>query len=257
MAEKRIRMLVEYDGSGFEGYQLQGPDVRSVQSELEAAFSRLAGTRIRVHGAGRTDKGVHATGQVIHADVCWRFTAEQAEVALNANLPRDVVVRDVVEVDETFHAQRSATSRTYVYLIDNGKFRRPVVGNRAWHVERLLDIEAMRCAAGCLTGVHDFASFGNAAKGKSTVRRMDVIDVRKRGSLVVIHITANAFLRHMVRALVGSLVEVGLGRISVSRIEEVLALKNKGICPRVAPPHGLTLKHVSYDGMRIDLRNKE
>jgi tRNA pseudouridine38-40 synthase len=115
----------------------------------------------------------------------------------------------------------------------------------------------MRCAAERLTGVHDFASFGNAAKGKSTVRRVDVIDVRRRGTLVVIHITANAFLRQMVRALVGSLVEVGLGRISVSRIDEVLALKNKGIFPRVAPPHGLTLKHVSYDGVRIDLRNKE
>jgi tRNA pseudouridine38-40 synthase len=257
VTEKRIRMLVEYDGSGFEGYQLQGPDVRSVQRELEAAFTRLAGHRVRVHGAGRTDKGVHATGQVVHADVCWRFSSEQAEVALNAILPRDVVVRGVTEVDETFHSQRSATSRTYMYLIDNGKFRRPTLGHRAWHVDRLLDIDAMRCAAGCLTGVHDFASFGNAAKGKSTVRRLDAIDVRRKGDLVVIHITANAFLRQMVRAIVGSLVEVGIGRISVSRLETVLALKNKGICPRVAPPHGLTLKHVSYDGVRIDLRNKE
>jgi tRNA pseudouridine38-40 synthase len=144
-----------------------------------------------------------------------------------------------------------------MYLIDNGKFRRPTLGNRAWHVDRMLDIDAMRCAAGCLTGVHDFASFGNAAKGKSTVRRLDVIDVRRKGDLVVIHITANAFLRQMVRAIVGSLVEVGIGRISVSRMEAVLALKDKGICPRVAPPHGLTLKHVSYDGVRIDLRNKE
>ncbi len=250
-------MLVEYDGSGFEGYQLQGSDVRSVQSELERAFTQLAGHKVRVHGAGRTDKGVHATGQVVHADVCWRFSSEQAEVALNAILPRDLAVRGVMEVDETFHAQRSATSRTYVYLIDNGKVRRPMLGKRAWHVDRTLNIDAMREAAATLLGVHDFASFGNAAKGKSTIRRMDVIDVRKRGSLVVIHITANAFLRQMVRAIVGSLVEVGLGRISVAKIESVLALKNKGICPRVAPPHGLTLKHVSYDGVRIDLRNKE
>ncbi len=250
-------MLVEYDGSDFEGYQLQRPDVRSVQSELERAFTQLAGYKVRVHGAGRTDKGVHASGQVVHADVCWRFSSEQAEVALNAILPRDLAVRGVMEVDETFHAQRSATSRTYVYLIDNGKVRRPMLGKRAWHVDRTLNIDAMREAAATLLGVHDFASFGNAAKGKSTIRRMDVIDVRKRGSLVVIHITANAFIRQMVRAIVGSLVEVGLGRISVAKIESVLALKNKGICPRVAPPHGLTLKHVSYDGVRIDLRNKE
>ena len=130
MTEKRIRMLVEYDGSKFEGYQLQGPDVRSVQSELEKAFMRLAGTKVRVHGAGRTDKGVHATGQVVHADVGWRFTCEQAGIALNAILPRDLVVRDVTEVDKSFHSQRSATSRTYMYLIDNGNVRRPLIGNQ-------------------------------------------------------------------------------------------------------------------------------
>lgn len=194
---------------------------------------------------------------MVHADVAWRFTAEQAEIALNAILPRDLVVRGVTEVDKTFHAQRSATSRTYMYLVDNGKIRRPLLGRRAWHVDRALDLDAMRAAASILEGVHDFASFGSAAKGKSTIRRVDSIDVRKRSDLVVIHITANAFLRQMVRAIVGSLVEVGLGRIAVGRIETVLALKNKGICPRVAPPHGLTLKHVSYDGVRIDLRNKE
>lgn len=253
----RIRMVVEYDGSDFIGYQLQSHGTRTVQGELEAAVGLLNRVPTRVYGSGRTDKGVHATGQVVHCDVHWRYTPIAALKALNAVLPPDIAVRSVEVVDATFDSQRNATSRSYQYVVDNGALRRPLLRHHAWHVPKKLDVTAMSTAANVFIGVQDFRSFGTVLDGKSTLRRLDRLDVTRSEDSVVIDVTANAFLRQMVRALVGTLVEVGLGRIDLADVRKILAVKDKGACPPVAPPQGLYLMHVDYSGVRIDVRNKE
>jgi len=246
-----FRLALEYDGTDFAGFQLQGKGERTVQGVLETTIARLSGNLCRVHGAGRTDTGVHATGQVAHFESDWRVPADKLAVALNRELPRDLAVRRADQSPPGFHARYSATSRTYRYVVLNRPARSALLGRFALHVPRALDVEAMRAAAMRLIGVHDFAAFGRPdAPGKSTVRDVTDIEVRAWRDCVFITVRGNAFLRSMVRAFVGTLLKAGTGALTPGDVENLLGSRDRAACPPLAPAHGLCLARVAYDGTR-------
>lgn len=253
----RVRLLLEYDGTDFAGFQAQGQGERTVQGELEAALTRITGAeKLRVHGAGRTDAGVHALGQVAHFDVDWKISEDKIAGALNANLPRDISVRKAEQAEQEFHARYSATSRTYRYAILNRRQPSALLTRYVWHVAKPLEPTAMQEAGRMLCGVHDFATFGQPdMPGKSTerfVERITVCPLRNEACLLIT-VKGNAFLRQMVRSLVGTLVQVGQGRLSVEAVRELLEAKDRQVCPPIAPARGLCLVRVGYDGQRIGI----
>ena len=250
---RRFRLLVEYDGTDYAGFQTQESDgLRTIQAELEKAIRRKGGETRRVSAAGRTDAGVHATGQVVHFDTGWRIPAERLVWALNGDLPPDIRVRDAVEVDETFHARFSATAREYRYTILNRESPSALAARFTWNVRFPLDIEAMADAARELTGTHDFAAFGAPdLPGKSTVRHVHKIGIVRRGELVRIGVRGNAFLRQQVRALVGVLEQVGLGKLDREGVAKVRDSRDRTKAPAIAPAQGLTLTRVDYSGTRM------
>jgi tRNA pseudouridine38-40 synthase len=252
----RVRLILEYDGTDFAGFQLQGKGERTVQSELESALSQISGGQIRVSGAGRTDAGVHALGQVAHFDVDWKISEEKIAGALNAHLPRDISVRRAEWVEPEFHARFSATSRTYRYAILNRPQPSALLTRYVWHVTKPLAVEQMRQVGAMLCGTHDFATFGQpTGPGMSTVRFIERITVRplKSGSCLLITVRGNAFLRQMVRSLVGTLVQVGQGKLSADGVAELLRVCDRRACPPIAPARGLCLVRVGYEGQRIGI----
>jgi len=250
---RRFRLTIEYDGTDFTGFQLQEAGLRTVQGALETAIARVSGETVRIHGAGRTDAGVHATGQVVHFDAEWLIPVEKMAFALNGELPDDLKVRDAAVAEEGFHARFSATGRVYRYLILNRKTPSALLGRYTWHIREPLDIAAMRAAASELVGTQDFATFGQPdAPGKSTVRRMTNIVVESRGrGCVQITVQGNAFLRQQVRSFMGTLCLVGLGRLTPGEVAAIRDSRDRLRCPAVAPAKGLTLIRVDYDGVRI------
>jgi tRNA pseudouridine38-40 synthase len=250
---RRFRMTVEYDGTDFAGFQLQEAGLRTVQGALEVAILRVSGEAVRIHGAGRTDTGVHATGQVVHFDAEWPIPAESVGRALNGALPDDLKVRYAAIAAEGFHSRFSATARTYRYVILNRQQPSALLGRFSWHLRDALDVDAMQAAAAELVGVHDFATFGQPdLPGKSTVRRMYTVAVeRPRAGYVQLTVRGNAFLRQQVRSFVGALGLVGQGRLTPGEIAEIRDSRDRLRCPAVAPAKGLTLVHVDYEGVRI------
>jgi len=246
-----FRLLLEYDGTDFAGFQLQGKGERTVQGVLETTIARLSGQPCRIHGAGRTDAGVHAAGQVAHFESGWRVPAEKLAAALNCELPRDLAVRRADYAPPGFHARYSATSRTYRYVVLNRSQRSALLGRFALHVPRALDVLAMRAAGARLVGVHDFTAFGRPdAPGKSTVREVTNVDVRAWRDCVLITVRGNAFLRSMVRAFIGTLLKTGTGTLTPDDVENLLNSRDRAACPPLAPAHGLCLVRVAYDGTR-------
>ena len=247
----RFRLIVEYDGTDFSGFQLQDKGFRTVQGDLEDALSHLGGGAIRIHGAGRTDAGVHATGQVVHFDANWTVPVRRIGEAIAPHLPRDLSVRMAEVADDGFHSRFDATRRTYRYVILNRPAPSALLARFALHERRPLDLDAMRLGASELIGSHDFAAFGAANRpGESTVRRMERISVRPWKDCVLITVTGNAFLRQQVRAFVGVLLEAGRGKLDPSGIREIRESRERASCPAVAPAHGLCLARVDYDGIR-------
>lgn len=247
----RLRLTLEYDGTDFSGFQLQGKGERTVQGVLERALERLAGRPVRVHGAGRTDAGVHALGQVAHCDVGWGIPLERVAAALNANLPRDLSVRAVSRVEPGFHARFDATSRTYRYALWNRPTPSALLARYVWHVPQPLALRAMRAAAAELVGTHDFGAFGRPEEpGRSAVRRVMRLEVRPWKGCFLITVQGNAFLRQMARALVGTLQQAGTGRLDAAAVRRIRESRDRGECPPIAPPQGLCLVRVSYDGVR-------
>ena len=261
--KRTFRLILEYDGAGFDGWQVQAEGTRTVQGELEAAVARICGAQVRVMGSGRTDAGVHAEGQV--ASVCVETEVPELRLrrALNGVLPDDVVVRDLREAEEGFDARRGAVSKLYRYSIWNGPQRSPLRASRALRLERPLDLVAVRRAAADLVGVHDFAAFQAAGSDvKTSVREMLSVDALGRaGAAVDLYFEGTGFLRHMVRILVGTLVQVGSGRRAPDSIPGLLASRDRGQAGPTVPANGLTLLEVRYaprgDSTRSDANSPE
>lgn len=246
--QRSIRALVEYDGTDYHGFQILS-DKPSIQGALEHVLWRLSGQPTRIRYAGRTDAGVHALGQVVAADIVWRHSLADLERAWNALLPSDIAVREVSAVtDPGFHPRFSARSRVYRYTVWTGPWRSPLRERYSFHEPKPLDVELMNQAAALLLGSHDFASFGQPTQGRpaSTVRDVQKAQWQSTGDVLGFEIEANAFLRHMVRTIVGTLLEVGKGYRSVASVGEVLAAHNRALAAPPAPACGLCLVEVKY-----------
>jgi tRNA pseudouridine38-40 synthase len=243
----RYRLLIEYDGGPFVGWQMQagGPSVQGVLTQAIAAF---ADEKVTVHGAGRTDAGVHALGQVAHVDLARDWRPDRVRDALNAKLrPHPVAVLAVEKAADSFHARFSAKRRHYLYRIVNRRADLALERKRAWRVPRPLDATAMHAAAQRLIGRHDFTTFRAAeCQAKSPVKTLDRLDVEHGGDDIRVSASARSFLHHQVRSMVGSLVQVGDGRWSADDLGRALAARDRKACGTVAPPEGLYLVRVEY-----------
>lgn len=246
----RYRLTIEYDGGPFVGWQGQA-NGRSVQQALEEAVEAFTGEAVVVKGAGRTDAGVHALGQVAHLDLSRDWPARTVVNALNAHLrpePVAILAAEVVAAD--FDARFSALKRHYLYRITDRRAPPVLDRGRVWHVPLPLDAEAMHAAAQGLVGRHDFTSFrASGCQAKSPVRTLDRLDVARHGEEVAVSASARSFLHNQVRAMVGTLVKVGEGRWPVGAVPEALAARDRSRAGPVAPPHGLYLVRVDYPEM--------
>jgi tRNA pseudouridine38-40 synthase len=263
---RTLKLTLAYEGTAYVGWQRQADGV-SIQGLLEDALARLDGAPVVVHGAGRTDAGVHALGQVASARVATAHDPAVIRRALNAMLPGDVRVIAVEEAPDHFHARYGAQGKRYEYRIWQGSVQPPFVRTWSWHLPHQLDIEAMARAARALEGTHDFSAFQSAGSGVvSAVRTVTCARVERRllppdltgggegddggggtgGHLVAVRLEANGFLRHMVRAVVGTLVEVGAGRRPEAALTSLIESRARGASGPTAPAHGLVLVGVDY-----------
>ena len=242
----RLAISVEYDGTAYCGWQIQ-PHAPSVQQSLNDALSMVADEPVHCVGAGRTDTGVHASGQVAHFDTLAERSPRSWLLGVNSNLPADINLRNVWLVDEHFHARFSAIRRAYRYIILNRPVRSALARDRAWWVHRPLAVETMAAAAGCLVGEHDFSSFRAAeCQARSAIRNLLVLSVAQSGDRIVIDCEANAFLHHMVRNIVGSLVRVGRGEADIDWLAGLLESRDRRLAGVTAPACGLTLTRIDY-----------
>jgi tRNA pseudouridine38-40 synthase len=242
----RVALGIEYDGSNYCGWQRQ-LEVDSVQAQLEKALSFIANEPITVHCAGRTDTGVHGTGQVVHFDTNAIRPDSAWTLGVNTQLPDTIAVRWMKEVSEDFHARFSATARRYRYVIYNHNFRPGLLNHGLSHYYGNIDETLMHQAAQRLVGEHDFTSFrALQCQSKTPRRNVHEVNVTRQGMYIMVDIKANAFLHHMVRNIVGSLLEVGLGNKPVDWLSELLALKERRQAAATAKPNGLYLVDVTY-----------
>lgn len=248
----RFKLTVEYDGGPFVGWQIQ-PNGPSVQSALVEAIAAFSGERVKVQGAGRTDTGVHASGQVAHFDLSRDWEPEKIREALNHYFKPNPIAAILVEaVDPRFHARFSATGRRYLYRILNRRAPPALDRGRVWHVMVPLDVDAMSAAAEVLEGHHDFNSFrSTACQSPTSIKTLDRLNVVKAGNELHIEAAARSFLHNQVRILVGTLKMVGDGKWTKADVEAALAARDRTRAGQTAPPEGLCLVEVLYDG---DLR---
>lgn len=243
---RAFKLTLEYDGAAFFGWQLQ-PGQRTVQGVLEEKLGILLRQEVRIHGAGRTDAGVHALGQVAHFHADTAIDVERLRRSLCGLLPRDVSVVAAQEVDLGFHARRSATGKVYRYTLLHRPSRSPLLERTAWHHIGPLDRGAMRDALSRLVGEHDFASFcSSTATTRTTVRRITHASMVEEGELLSFEVAGTGFLKQQVRSMVGTVVEIGEGRGGPERISELLRAPRREDVGRTAPAHGLVLVRVEY-----------
>ena len=243
----RYRLTLEYDGGPYKGFQAQG-DLPTVQGVVERAVLAFCGETVRLQAAGRTDTGVHATGQVVHVDLTRDWPAQTVRNALNAHLVDEVVVvLDAEVAPEGWHARFSATERRYLYRILNRPAPPALDRGRVWHVKSPLDADAMHAAAQVLVGHHDFTTFRDlACQAKSPVKTLDLVEVSRRGEEVWLSFASRSFLHRQVRSMTGTLAEVGVGRWTAQDVKAALEARDRRACGPVAPASGLSLTGVSY-----------
>lgn len=247
MTKRNIKLVLEYDGAAYRGWQRQG-DQPTIQKILEESLGKITRESITLYGSGRTDAGVHALHQVANFRTQSRIPVDNLFRGTNSLLPRDIAIKEMEEVAEDFHARYSAKSKSYLYRILNAPVRSPLQRNTAWFIRRSLDLDKMAEALSRLRGNHDFTSFCAAgSEVKTCVRTILRAELsREPEGVISITVEADGFLRHMVRNIVGTLVEIGAGDGEAERIGDILEAKDRGRAGITAPPQGLFLQHVRY-----------
>jgi len=244
---RNIKLLIEYDGTSYLGWQVQ-PKGPTIQGILEEKLGLLTGEKIQLFGSGRTDSGVHAICQVAHFKTGSSMDTHRMQRALNSLLPPDIVIQKMEEVEESFHARRHSKSKVYEYRILNRNLRSVFHRGYVWHIPQKLDFKEMEKATQYLIGEHDFSSFRSVGSPtRTTVRKVTRAEWKRgRSGLVRFEIEANGFLKQMVRAIIGTLVEVGKGRMNAVEFRRILESKERSKAGPTAPAHGLFLKEVKY-----------
>jgi len=246
---RNFKLILEYDGTGFCGWQTQATGLRTIQNHLEEKLERIFKKKIHCQASGRTDSGVHALGQVVHFKADTDIKPSLIHKALNSFLDRDLSVVKVLEVPLNFHAQKDVKNKTYRYTILNRPYPSALWRDRAFFYPHKLNLSAMRKAAKDLKGTHDFKSFQSASQRsriKNTVRTVQKLSIIKEGDLIHISIASDGFLYKMVRNITGTLIAVGSGRVPPSSVLKLLKSKERVLVPRTAPPYGLCLISVRY-----------
>ena len=244
---RNLKLVLEYDGSGFYGFQKQ-PDRPTVQSALEEALTKFFNRKTKISAAsGRTDTGVHAAGQVVNFKIKTDRPPAQIQKGINALLPKTVAVKSVEEAGKNFHARFKARFKTYEYRVWNSSVRSPLLAGKVFHVPEPLNLGAMSGGAKLLKGRHDFRSFCvTAGARENTVRTLKRFEIKKKGNLLSFHLEADGFLHHMARNLVGTLLEMGRNKLDLQGLEKILAAKDRRKAGATAPAFGLILLSVSY-----------
>jgi tRNA pseudouridine38-40 synthase len=250
----KFKLTIAYDGTGYEGWQVQKTGT-GVQEKVETALAKLFPSKPRLHSASRTDTGVHALGMVAHFEIPGaeaKMSVRQLTLALNAWLPEDIRVLSASRAPKEFHARFDAAGKQYRYFVWNHPAMNPLIRHTAWHVTRPLNLKAMRAAAPLLVGRRDFKSFAASRnyEMKSTVRRLARCDIKKSGSLLTFIIEGDGFLYKMCRGIVGTLVQIGLGKFPADEIKRMLAKKDRRVGGMTAPAQGLVLWKVFYSTQR-------
>jgi len=240
-----IKAVVEYDGTQYFGFQIQ-PNAPTIQGELEAALQKVTGAAIRIIGGGRTDAGVHALGQVVSFQAVWKHPLQDLLRAWNANLPPDIAVKAISDAPDGFHARFSAVGRQYRYSLFASPIRAPLLERYAWRVEREPDAALLEAASALVVGEKDFRAFGEPPWGENTVRRVRAAEWQRQGLMWMWNVEATAFLRGMVRTLVGTMVWVATGRLTLEAFEQMILAGDRSRAAPPVPPNGLCLMQVLY-----------
>lgn len=249
---RNICLLLAYDGTNYHGFQRQNPPVVAVQNILEDRLGKICGDTIELAAAGRTDAGVHATGQTVNFFTDGKIPLEKIPRAVNGLLPKDIVVLDAKSVDMNFSARHDALSKTYIYRLQTGALPNPFSRHYAWHIPSELDLPNMRAALALLVGTHDFSSFrASGGADMSPVRTLYRADIELRENVLTFTLHGNGFLYHMVRNIVGTVVNVGRGKLSPQDFFRIVEAKDRRLASPTAPPQGLFLTRVEYANLKF------
>lgn len=241
-----VKILLEYDGSNYHGWQRQ-KNALTIQEVVEEAVYKVTGEKVKVIGAGRTDAGVHARGQVANFHTNCRIPVERLPYAINSHLPEDIVVKGAEEVPDDFHARYSAKAKVYTYTIYNAPFPSPLMRKYSYFYPHILDVEAMQEAAKAFVGIHDFTAFrASGSPVKSSIRNVMRLEVKKNKDVITIEVEADGFLYNMVRIIAGTLLEVGSGKRTPEEIPSVISSRDRERAGITLPAHGLCLEKVVY-----------
>lgn len=243
---RRLKFIIEYDGRNYHGWQRQ-PTFSSIQQTLEDTIQKITKYKTVVIGSGRTDSGVHSLGQVAHCDLLTELNDAELRRAINSQLPIDIVIKKLKTVAQTFHAQKSVTSKTYIYQILNDFTRSPLLKDHSWLIVKPLNVDIMNQAAQKILGEHDFKSFQNSGSSSlTTTRKIFKSTFKEKRPFILYRIEGNGFLKQMVRNLVGAFVRIGSGKMTLKDFDHLLYAKDRRLCPPPAPARGLCLKKVTY-----------